>query len=171
LREAARVVRGHHVAPHVRALVVPGSQAVRIAAEREGLHDVFRAAGFRLARRRVFDVSRDESGSLNGREVCASSSNRNFKGVKGVRPADAFDESGDGGCGSDCRAKSWMCGRGERHHERLARVTGRGPAMVLPGDDIDTDRIMPARFLKAVTFEGLESHLFEDDRKKPRAEA
>ena len=36
LREAARVVRGHHVAPHVKALVVPGSQAVRAAAEREG---------------------------------------------------------------------------------------------------------------------------------------
>jgi 3-isopropylmalate/(R)-2-methylmalate dehydratase large subunit len=46
LREAARIVRGHRVAPHVRALVVPGSQAVRLAAEREGLHEVFADAGF-----------------------------------------------------------------------------------------------------------------------------
>src|SRR4051812_41496718 len=46
LREAAKIVRGRHVAAHVKALVVPGSEAVRRAAEREGLADVFREAGF-----------------------------------------------------------------------------------------------------------------------------
>jgi 3-isopropylmalate/(R)-2-methylmalate dehydratase small subunit len=47
---------------------------------------------------------------------------------------------------------------------RIERISG--PAVVVRGHDIDTDRILPARFLKAITFDGIEDHLFEDERKE-----
>ena len=45
----------------------------------------------------------------------------------------------------------------------IQKVTGRG--IYVPGDDIDTDRIIPARFMKCITFDGLGEHLFHDVRK------
>jgi 3-isopropylmalate/(R)-2-methylmalate dehydratase large subunit len=83
LREAARIVSGHHVARHVKALVVPGSQAVRAAAEREGLDRVFTEAGFEWRGAGCSMCLAMNPDRLEGREVCASSSNRNFKGRQG----------------------------------------------------------------------------------------
>jgi 3-isopropylmalate/(R)-2-methylmalate dehydratase large subunit len=71
------------VASHVRALVVPGSQAVRLAAEREGLHEVFREAGFDWRGAGCSMCLAMNPDRLDGREICASSSNRNFKGRQG----------------------------------------------------------------------------------------
>src|SRR4051794_33632478 len=83
LREAARVVAGHHVAPGVRALVVPGSERVRRAAEREGLDQIFQTAGFEWRGAGCSMCLAMNPDRLEGREICASSSNRNFKGRQG----------------------------------------------------------------------------------------
>jgi 3-isopropylmalate/(R)-2-methylmalate dehydratase large subunit len=83
LREAARVLHGRHVASGVRMLVVPGSEAVRRDAEREGLHHVFTAAG---AEWRVPGCSMCIA--MNGDlaqpgQLVVSTSNRNFEGRQG----------------------------------------------------------------------------------------
>ena len=83
LREAARVARTGTVAPGVRTLVVPGSQAVARQAEDEGLPEVFRSAGFDWREAGCSMCLAMNPDKLVGREVSASSSNRNFKGRQG----------------------------------------------------------------------------------------
>jgi 3-isopropylmalate/(R)-2-methylmalate dehydratase large subunit len=83
LREAAKVVAGRRVARRVRALVVPGSQAVAAAAVREGLDEVFTSAGFDWRGAGCSMCLAMNADRLEGREICASSSNRNFKGRQG----------------------------------------------------------------------------------------
>lgn len=83
LREAARVARGRKVAPHVRALVVPGSRRIRLQAEDEGLHEIFEEAGFEWRGAGCSMCLAMNPDKLQGSEVCASSSNRNFKGRQG----------------------------------------------------------------------------------------
>ena len=83
LREAARIVRGHRVAPHVNALVVPGSASVKRAAEQEGLDQIFRDAGFEWRGAGCSMCLGMNPDKLVGPQVCASSSNRNFKGRQG----------------------------------------------------------------------------------------
>jgi 3-isopropylmalate/(R)-2-methylmalate dehydratase large subunit len=83
LRAAAEVARGRKVAKGVRALVVPGSQAVARAAEAEGLHEIFHEAGFEWRKAGCSLCLGMNEDKLKGREICASSSNRNFKGRQG----------------------------------------------------------------------------------------
>jgi 3-isopropylmalate/(R)-2-methylmalate dehydratase large subunit len=83
IEEAARIVRGHKVAPHVKALMVPGSRAVAREAEKRGLHQVFIDAGFEWRGAGCSMCLAMNPDKLEGRQVCASSSNRNFKGRQG----------------------------------------------------------------------------------------
>jgi 3-isopropylmalate/(R)-2-methylmalate dehydratase large subunit len=83
LRAAARVAQGRHVQPNVRAIVVPGSFEVKRLAEEEGLDRVFREAGFEWRAAGCSMCLAMNPDKLQGREVCASSSNRNFIGRQG----------------------------------------------------------------------------------------
>lgn len=83
LREAARIAEGRKVADHVRALIVPGSQQVRKQAEEEGLDKIFTEAGFEWRAAGCSMCLAMNPDKLSGREICASSSNRNFKGRQG----------------------------------------------------------------------------------------
>jgi len=83
LRAAARVAKGYHVNPRVRAMVVPGSQAVKQAAEREGLHRVFQTAGFEWRESGCSMCLGMNPDILQPGERCASTSNRNFEGRQG----------------------------------------------------------------------------------------
>ena len=83
LRAAAAVLEGRAVYPEVRGLVVPGSQRVKAAAEREGLADVFEEAGFEWRGAGCSMCLGMNEDQLVGDEACASSSNRNFVGRQG----------------------------------------------------------------------------------------
>jgi 3-isopropylmalate/(R)-2-methylmalate dehydratase large subunit len=83
LREAARLARTGRVAGGVKALVVPGSQEVDRQARAEGLDEVFRSAGFEWREAGCSMCLAMNPDKLVGRQVCASSSNRNFKGRQG----------------------------------------------------------------------------------------
>ena len=83
LREAAAVIGGRQVASGVRAMVVPGSHAVKVAAEREGLHQIFADAGFEWRNPGCSMCLGMNEDVLQPGERCASTSNRNFEGRQG----------------------------------------------------------------------------------------
>jgi 3-isopropylmalate/(R)-2-methylmalate dehydratase large subunit len=85
LREAAEVVKGRQVHDSVRAMVVPGSQRVKAAAEAEGLDEIFREAGFDWRGAGCSMCLGMNEDQLQGDEACASSSNRNFVGRQGSK--------------------------------------------------------------------------------------
>ncbi|AFZ48419.1 3-isopropylmalate dehydratase, large subunit [Cyanobacterium stanieri PCC 7202] len=83
LREAAKLAQGHHVAENVKAFVVPGSERVKKAAEAEGLDKIFVEAGFEWREPGCSMCLAMNPDKLQGDQISASSSNRNFKGRQG----------------------------------------------------------------------------------------
>jgi len=83
LREAAKFAQGRHVANGIKAFVVPGSERVKKQAEAEGLHNIFVEAGFEWREPGCSMCLAMNPDKLQGRQLSASSSNRNFKGRQG----------------------------------------------------------------------------------------
>jgi 3-isopropylmalate/(R)-2-methylmalate dehydratase large subunit len=83
LRAAARIAKGHKVSTRVSAMVVPGSQLVKDAAEKEGLDKIFREAGFEWREPGCSMCLAMNADMLQPGERCASTSNRNFEGRQG----------------------------------------------------------------------------------------
>ena len=83
LREAAKFAQGHHVANGVKAFVVPGSERVKVQAETEGLDKIFVEAGFEWREAGCSMCLAMNPDKLQGDQISASSSNRNFKGRQG----------------------------------------------------------------------------------------
>jgi 3-isopropylmalate/(R)-2-methylmalate dehydratase large subunit len=83
LREAAKIAQGRQVASGIKAFVVPGSERVKHQAEVEGLDKIFTAAGFEWREPGCSMCLAMNPDKLQGRQISASSSNRNFKGRQG----------------------------------------------------------------------------------------
>ena len=142
-------------------MVVPGSAQVKAQAEEEGLDEVFRAAGLRVARRRLLDVPRDEPRHPQPGERCASTSNRNFEGRQGaggrthlVSPRMAAAAAVEGHF-VDIREWKLM------DRTRFDGVI-EGQVAVLDRADVDTDQIIPKQFLKRIERTGFGEFLFYD---------
>jgi 3-isopropylmalate/(R)-2-methylmalate dehydratase large subunit len=84
IRAAAQVVKGYRICNHVQAMVVPGSQQVKRAAEREGLHKIFTEAGFEWRESGCSMCLGMNADRLDAGQRCASTSNRNFEGRQGA---------------------------------------------------------------------------------------
>ena len=178
LELAARVLKGHKVAPGVRMLVVPGSQQIKREAEARGLDRIFLDAGAEW-RESGCSMCIGMNGDTAGKgQYAVSTSNRNFEGRQGAGRTHVAGQSGN------CRGGGhpWphhgsprvpVNGRRATHLQSRSKLHGspcnpsqslKSRTVVLPSTDIDTDQIIPARFLRTTTKEGLGKQLFADWR-------
>jgi 3-isopropylmalate dehydratase small subunit len=156
LRDAAGMLQGRRVAKGVRALVVPGSQQVKRQAELEGLDRIFIEAGAEWRESGCSMCIAMNGDQLSPGELAVSTSNRNFEGPR--QPAHG------------------RSGGGDRRDHRSANPLRREPVMsnatwrfestfiTLPRENVDTDQIIPARFLTTTNRAGLGPHAFNDWR-------
>ena len=157
IRAAAAVARGRKVASGVRAMVVPGSGMVKQQAEDEGLDLVLLEAGFEWREAGCSMCLGMNPDKLTQGQRCASTSNRNFEGRQGPGGRTHLLSPGHGGRGGRDRTPDRCAGADLMQ----AFTTLTGVAAPLPLANVDTDKIIPARFLKTIKRTGLGVHLFD----------
>ena len=172
LRQAAALLKGHKIAPGIRVMVVPGSQQVKAQAEAEGIADVFREAGadWREAGCSMCIAMNGDQGDPG--EYILSTSNRNFEGRqgKGARTFLASPLTAAATALDRRRHRPAPAGRGQpcscrREVDMAEPFTSFSSALIpLPAENVDTDQIIPARFLKTTEKSGLADALFYDWR-------
>ena len=163
LRQAASLLKGRKVAAGVRVLVVPGSQQVKRQAEAEGLDRIFNEAGAEWREPGCSMCIAMNGDQLEPGQYAVSTSNRNFEGRQGkggrtflASPLTAAAAAVTGQVTDPAQVGPMTY---ERHLPHSPPAWCR-----LPVNDIDTDQIIPARFLKATDKAGLGDSLFADWR-------
>ena len=162
------MLKGRKVSPNVRVMVVPGSQEIKRQAEAEGLDRVFREAGAEWR-----EAGCSMCIAMNGDQLAAGRVQRLDQQSQLRRPA---------GQGRAHVPGQPADRRRHRHHRQGHRRRGLGLLMKkfttfesrmvpLPVDNIDTDQIIPARFLKTISKEGLDKQLFYDWRYDARRQS
>ena len=163
LRIAAALLKGRKVNPNVRVMVVPGSMEVKRQAIAEGLPEIFRAAGCDWREPGCSMCIAMNGDQLQPGEYSVSTSNRNFEGRqgKGGRTflASPLTAAASALTGVVTDVRTILMKPFTPFESRL---------VPLPKNNIDTDQIIPARFLKTTSKEGLDKNLFCDWRTGPR---
>jgi aconitase A len=161
IRQAAGILKGRHVAERVRLLVVPGSADVKRQAEAEGLDEIVRAAGGEWREPGCSMCIGMNGDIVPSGKLSVSTSNRNFEGRQGsgARTVLASPLTAAAAAIAGAIADPRDSGLGM---EPIKQIRSR--TVVLANDDIDTDQIIPARFLTTTTKEGLGKNLFADWR-------
>ena len=152
LRAAAALLKGRKVSPNVRVMVVPGSQQVKAQARGRGSRPGVPRCRGRLPRSRLLDVHRDEWRSVAARRVQRLHQQSQLRRTARQGRAHVPGESVDRGGQRHYR-------RGYRREDTFVKFESQRP-WFFPVDNIDTDQIIPARFLKTISKEGLDDAAF-----------
>ena len=170
LRRFARLVEGRRKADNMTAWIVPGSKGVEAAARAEGLDRILAARGIRTPPAGLFGLSGDERRQDSGGQILRFDLEPQFRRAGRVRAP-----------GRCCRAWRWppppLADGRDRRPARRCSICKRSRIMSIPkfvtftsgavpveAENIDTDQIIPARFLKATERKGFGDNLFRDWR-------